>query len=62
VPVAGSALERLYGQSFSLRSFDSNLTDGLRLLKIIFNDSNQKPQIPFPILSDPFVWIGIEFI
>jgi hypothetical protein len=31
-------------------------------LKIILKEPNQRLQIPFPILSDPFVWIDIDFI
>jgi hypothetical protein len=44
---------------FSLKTIEQINT---RSLKIILKEPNQRPQIPLPILSDPFVWIDIDFI
>jgi hypothetical protein len=43
----------------SVKTIEQN---AMSTLKLIFKEPNQIPQISFPIVSDPFVWIDIDFI
>jgi hypothetical protein len=47
---------------FSKLSFKTLQKNDMSSSKIISKEMNQKPQIPFPILSDPFLSIDSDFI
>jgi hypothetical protein len=49
-------------EQFSKFSFKTVEEINMRPFKIIFKEPEQESQIPLPILSDPFLWIDIDFI